>query len=214
MESHGIPIARQSPAAALASLGSGPQGLTTAEARRRLGEFGPNQVMAAPRDPLWLMLAREFTHFFALILWLAAGLAFFADHFGPGQGMAELGWAIVGVILVNGAFSFWQSYRAEQALAALKQLLPQQVEVRRDGKRYHQRYRHGDVDGNHVVGLVHDHARAANARHGQRHAAVPALCSRGRAPWPAPLRPPMMKTRSSASTSSPDSQMPVSCSLR
>ena len=133
MESHGIPIARQTPEAALASLGSGPQGLTTAEARRRLGEFGPNQVMAPPRDPLWLMLAREFTHFFALILWLAAGLAFFADHFGPGQGMAELGWAIVGVILINGAFSFWQSYRAEQALAALKQLLPQQVEVRRDG---------------------------------------------------------------------------------
>ncbi|MDE2583913.1 MAG: cation-transporting P-type ATPase [Betaproteobacteria bacterium] len=133
MDSHGIPIAQQTPEAALASLGSSPQGLTAVEARRRLGEFGPNQVMAPPRDPLWLMLAREFTHFFALILWLAAGLAFFADHFGPGQGMAELGWAIVGVILVNGAFSFWQSYRAEQALAALKQLLPQQVEVRRDG---------------------------------------------------------------------------------
>jgi sodium/potassium-transporting ATPase subunit alpha len=126
-------IAEQSPDAALAALGSGPQGLTVAEARRRLAEFGPNRVEAAARDPLWLTLAREFTHFFALILWLAAGLAFVAEHFGPGQGMAELGVAIVGVIVINGCFSFWQAYRAEQALAALSQLLPQQVQVRRDG---------------------------------------------------------------------------------
>ncbi|RLJ65317.1 cation-translocating P-type ATPase [Sulfurisoma sediminicola] len=126
-------IAEQSPDAALAALGSGPQGLSAAEARRRLAEFGPNRVEPAARDPVWLTLAREFTHFFALILWLAAALALVAEHFGPGQGMAELGLAIVGVIVVNGCFSFWQAWRAEAALAALSQLLPQQVQVRRDG---------------------------------------------------------------------------------
>lgn len=86
-------------------------------------------------EPLWLLFAREFGHFFALILWLAAGLAFFAAYAyaDPGQGMFQLGLAIVGVIVVNGCFSFWQAYRTEQALAALQQLLPQQVEVRRDG---------------------------------------------------------------------------------
>ncbi len=47
--------------------------------------------------------------------------------------MAELGTAIVGVIAVNGAFSFWQAYRAEQALAALTRLLPQRIGVRRGG---------------------------------------------------------------------------------
>ncbi len=45
----------------------------------------------------------------------------------PGQGMATLGFAIVGVIVINGVFSFWQEYRAEQALAALQSLLPHQV---------------------------------------------------------------------------------------
>ncbi|MDP1653994.1 MAG: cation-transporting P-type ATPase [Rhodocyclaceae bacterium] len=127
----GIGIAHQTPDAALVALGSSAQGLTQHEAQRRLTEFGPNRVEAATREPLWLTLLREFTHFFALILWLAAGLAFLAEHFEPGQGMAELGLAIVGVIVVNGCFSFWQAYRAEQALDALRQLLPQRVNVRR-----------------------------------------------------------------------------------
>ncbi|NSL54346.1 cation-translocating P-type ATPase [Uliginosibacterium aquaticum] len=133
MNPHSLHIAQQSPAAALATLGSSAQGLTASEAARRLIEFGVNQVTAPPRDPLWLLLLREFSHFFALILWLAAGLAFVAAYFDPGQGMFELGLAVLGVIVVNGAFSFWQSYRAEQALAALRDLLPQLVEVRRDG---------------------------------------------------------------------------------
>ncbi|MBI2307967.1 MAG: cation-transporting P-type ATPase [Rhodocyclales bacterium] len=131
MSSHGLSIASLSPAAALAHLGSGAAGLPPAEAARRLAEFGPNRVEPAARRPLLLTLLQEFVNFFALILWLAAGLAFFAAWVDAAAGMAELGTAIVGVILVNGAFSFWQAYRAERALAALTALLPQRVSVRR-----------------------------------------------------------------------------------
>jgi len=130
----GTDISAQTAAAALRSLGSSPDGLSTKEAGRRLAEFGPNQVVAVSREPAWRLLLQEFSHFFALILWLAAGLAFLADQLEPGQGMGQLAWAIIGVILVNGAFSFWQAYRAEQALAALQQLLPLQVDVLRDGQ--------------------------------------------------------------------------------
>ena len=118
---------------ALPSLGSGPNGLTGAEAHRRLLEFGPNRVEKARREPLAVQFAREFTHFFALLLWVAAGLAFWADRQSPGQGMATLGWAIVGVIAVNSLFSFAQVYRAERALAALEKMLPHQITVLRDG---------------------------------------------------------------------------------
>jgi len=111
MNSSGMSISQQTPEVALHVLRSGAQGLSAAEVRRRLEEFGFNRVEAVPREPLWLTLLREFSHFFGLILWLAAGLAFLAAHFAPGQGMAELGLAIVGVIVVNGCFSFWQSYR-------------------------------------------------------------------------------------------------------
>jgi len=86
------------------------------------------------REHLLLSFAREFTHFFAIILWIGAALAFFAEHFQPGEGMARLGVAIVGVIIVNGIFSFWQEYKAEQAVAALRQLLPQKVQALRGGE--------------------------------------------------------------------------------
>jgi sodium/potassium-transporting ATPase subunit alpha len=134
MDHSGLQIARLAPAEALATLNSRAEGLAPSEVARRLTEFGPNRVEAMARTPWWLSLLREFTHFFALILWLAAFLAFAAAYLEPGQGMMELGLAIVGVIFVNGGFSFWQAFRAEQALSALAKLLPQQVEVRRDGR--------------------------------------------------------------------------------
>ncbi len=118
---------------ALASLGSSAAGLSAAEARRRLREFGANRVEAVAREHLLLRLLREFVHLFALILWVAAALAFVAEWRAPGQGMATLGMAIIGVILVNGTFSFWQEYRAERTLSALQRLLPHRVRVRRDG---------------------------------------------------------------------------------
>jgi len=122
-----------SPSDALASLHSGPSGLDSAEARRRLAEFGPNQMERVHKKHLLLKLAEEFVHFFALILWLAAGLAFYAGYRDPGGGMVRMGWAIVLVILINGVFSFWQEARAERAIEALESLLPDRVKVLRGG---------------------------------------------------------------------------------
>lgn len=118
---------------AFASLRSGPDGLAADEAESRLREFGPNEVQQVAREPLLMVFLKEFVHFFALVLWIAAALAFVAEAYEPGQGMASLGWAIVGVIVVNGLFSFWQAYRAERAMLALQKLLPQIVKVVRDG---------------------------------------------------------------------------------
>ncbi|HEU4354735.1 MAG TPA: cation-transporting P-type ATPase, partial [Actinomycetota bacterium] len=73
-------------------------------------------------------LLDQMVHFFALMLWAAAVLAF------VGQ-MPQLGVAIVVVILVNGAFSFAQEYRAERAVRALAALLPETAVVRRSGRK-------------------------------------------------------------------------------
>jgi calcium-translocating P-type ATPase len=117
---------------ALRSLRSRPEGLNSAEARRRLDEFGLNRVEPDLGEPIYRRFLKEFTHFFALILWVAAAMAFWADWNDPGQGMGTLGWAVVGVIVINGSFSFWQLYGAEKELRALERLLPRRVKVLRD----------------------------------------------------------------------------------
>jgi len=101
MKIHHLTVAQ-----AIESLRSSPHGLSQREAARRLAEYGPNRVEEFAREPLWLRGARQFTHFFALILLVAAALAFVAEAHAPGQGMAALGWAIVGVVLEEGRKSF------------------------------------------------------------------------------------------------------------
>ena len=109
------------------------QGLASPEAARRLREYGENRLLEIAGEARWRRMAREFTHFFAVVLWIAAGLAWLADWRSPGEGMAQLAGAIVAVILINGSFSYAQAYRAERAIDALRQLLPQNVKVFRDG---------------------------------------------------------------------------------
>ena len=102
-------------------------GLDAAEAARRLAESGPN-VLPTERPPaVGLALLRQFTHFFALLLWGAAALAVIA-------GMPQLGVAIVVVVVINGSFSFVQEYRADRAVDRLRDLLPASAVVRRDGQ--------------------------------------------------------------------------------
>ncbi len=101
-------------------------GLTAAEADRRLAADGPNELPGVRRTPPWRTLAAQFVHFFAVMLWVAAGLAVLA-------GMPELGLAIVVVVVVNGVFAFVQEHRAERAAERLRNLLPAEVTVVRDG---------------------------------------------------------------------------------
>jgi calcium-translocating P-type ATPase len=109
-----------------ALLGSAASGLDAAEAARRLAACGANELRRAARRSLAARLAAQLTGFFAVLLWIGGALAFLV-------GSPEAGWAIFGVIVVNGVFSFVQEYRAERAIEALQALLPRRIAVRRDG---------------------------------------------------------------------------------
>ncbi|MGZ4671187.1 MAG: cation-translocating P-type ATPase [Ilumatobacteraceae bacterium] len=102
-------------------------GLTAADAARRLAADGPNVLPPPPRVHTWRRLLAQFTHFFALMLWVASVLALVA-------GLPQLAIAIVVVIIVNGVFAFIQEQRAERAAERLQDLLPAGVVVRRDGQ--------------------------------------------------------------------------------
>ncbi|MCT9868206.1 cation-translocating P-type ATPase [Paenarthrobacter aurescens] len=104
----------------------GAEGLSSQAARDLLRQTGPNVLPTARKVPAWRKLLAELTHFFALMLWVAAGLAFVA-------GMPQLGTAIIIVVIVNGVFAHIQQERAQHAAERLQGLLPAEVTVRRDG---------------------------------------------------------------------------------
>ena len=103
------------------------EGLSTREAERRLLQYGPNVLRRRggrrwPRE-----LARQLVHPLALLLWVAAVLAW-------AVGIGAVAIAIVVVILLNAAFAFVQELQAERAVEALAQYLPAQAKVLRDGR--------------------------------------------------------------------------------
>ncbi len=115
----------------LKSLLTGDGGLSEAEALRRLEEYGPNEIKEVRKRSLALKLLSQFTHFLAILLWIAAAFAFLSEYLRPGEGMLSLGIAIVAVIVINAIFTFIQEYRAEKAVEALRKLLPYNVTVLR-----------------------------------------------------------------------------------
>jgi magnesium-transporting ATPase (P-type) len=112
-------------------------GLTSLEASERLRRDGPNVLPPPPRRSPWWQLLGQMVSFFALMLWVASGLAVLA-------GLPELGVAIVLVVIVNGVFAFAQEYRAERAAEKLRDLLPRRTTVIRDGVPE-------TIDASHVV---------------------------------------------------------------
>lgn len=130
MQIHRLPIRE-----VFGALTTAPHGLSGEEAEKRLQEFGPNEISPSHKISLVRRLVRQFTHFLAILLWIAAGLAYLASSLQPGEGMDALALAIVAVIVINALFSFFQEYRAEQASEALRRLLPDRVTVLRSGER-------------------------------------------------------------------------------
>ncbi|MDX2003913.1 MAG: cation-transporting P-type ATPase [Meiothermus sp.] len=110
-----------------AALNTGPDGLEPLEAAARLGRYGRNVLSEARGRPLLVRFLGNFTHLMALLLW-AGGLVAFAAR------MPQLGVAVWLVNLINGAFSFWQEFKAERATEALKKLLPSYARVLRGGQ--------------------------------------------------------------------------------
>jgi magnesium-transporting ATPase (P-type) len=120
-------IHEKTPEELYVGLQSQPDGLAQEEAQARLSIFGPNVLREIKGKPLIVKFLANFTHMMAILLWVAGIGAFLAQ-------MPQLGIAVWAVNLINGAFSFFQEYRAEKATEALKKILPQTTRVMRDGE--------------------------------------------------------------------------------
>lgn len=119
-------------AAALASVAdaldrarSTEDGLSEAEARNRLGSYGPNVVRTHKVSAL-AVLGRQLRSALLLLLAASAVVSFFVGERSQA--------VIIGVILAASVgLSFFNEYRAERAAAALHSQLRHQAVVRRDG---------------------------------------------------------------------------------
>jgi magnesium-transporting ATPase (P-type) len=108
------------------ALDSGPDGLSSQEARTRLARFGPNTIAVVRNTSLLLKFLANFTHLMAMLLWVAGVVAFLAR-------MPQLAFSIWAVNVINGMFSFWQEYKAEKATEAMRRMLDEKASVVRDG---------------------------------------------------------------------------------
>ena len=108
-------------------LGTSEKGLSQKEADSRLERHGENRLVEIKKDPWYMMLFGQFKALPIIMLLAAAAISFML-------GKTIDGIAIVAAVLIAVLFSFWQEYRAEKALEALKKMVVQRSIALRDGK--------------------------------------------------------------------------------
>ncbi|HEY5472874.1 MAG TPA: HAD-IC family P-type ATPase, partial [Candidatus Limnocylindrales bacterium] len=109
-----------------AKLESSPDGLTQAEAAKRLVQYGPNEIEEKKDNPFLKFL----TYLWGPIPWMieaAVVLSALAQHW-PDFGI------ILVLLLANAVVGFWEEHQAGNAIAALKAKLAVEARVLRDGK--------------------------------------------------------------------------------
>ncbi|MBX2925550.1 MAG: cation-translocating P-type ATPase [Chitinophagaceae bacterium] len=103
-------------------VGSGPEGLTNAEATLRLNVQGANIFPEKKKRPAWILFLMQFKDFMILVLVTAAIISGFTGSIVDAI-------IILAIVLLNATVSFIQEYRAEKALIALKKLSEQHSTV-------------------------------------------------------------------------------------
>ena len=102
-------------------------GLTESEARKRLDQYGPNEVADYGSRNAWQLLLAQFTGVLTLVLFAAAVLSVFLGDLVDAA-------AILAIVVLNAGLGFFQEHRAEQSMAALKRMAAPLVRVRREGQ--------------------------------------------------------------------------------
>ena len=106
--------------------GSSPDGLSQAEAQKRLTQYGPNEIEEKKTNPLLKFLS----YFWGPIPWMieaAVILSAVVRHW-PDFGIILL------LLVANAVVGFWEEHQAGNAIAALKAKLAIKARVKRDGK--------------------------------------------------------------------------------
>ena len=129
MEKETIPnhFHTKSPEEIFKELKSSPDGLSKKEAISRIEKYGPNQLLEKKSFSLFFLLLSQFKSALVYILIIAGIFSFFLERYFDV-------YIIAAVILINAVVGFFQEYKAEKAIKALKKMVVSQAKVFRDGK--------------------------------------------------------------------------------
>jgi hypothetical protein len=101
-------------------------GLSTAEASARLHAVGRNELLERRRVPPWRLLAGQFKNTMIVVLVIAAAVTTVIGDLKDSI-------IILTIVALNGVIGFVQEYRADRAMAALKEMTSPTARALRDG---------------------------------------------------------------------------------
>ncbi len=134
---HNLPYDREAfadPEWLLADLETTPAGLSSEQAKLRLGKVGPNVIPSAKKVNAAQKFFAQFKNLFNVLLLVASLLSFATGWYYGDSGSISMGLAILGVVILNSFFSLIQEFRAEQAVQAISRLVPTNAKVMRDNQ--------------------------------------------------------------------------------
>jgi P-type Ca2+ transporter type 2C len=120
------PIYSLRPTEVYDALNTSSEGLSSDDVSARQELYGPNLLTEVPEPSSWQKLLSHSLHPLAAVLWIAGAIAFVVKE-------PVLGVAIWSLVCVNSAFSYWRERRTEQAMKALRHLLPAYAHLVRNG---------------------------------------------------------------------------------
>ena len=123
----------ESSEAVLEEVGSGRDGLETAEAAARLERDGANRLRGKEPEPLWKRFLGQMRDPMTIILLVAAAVSGVTAVYA-GESFADVV-IILLVVVLNAALGVFQESKAERAIEALQQMTAATSKVLRGGKR-------------------------------------------------------------------------------
>lgn len=102
-------------------------GLTTYQVTQLLKQYGLNVIAEQKKKNILTKFFEQFNNFLTILLILAAIFSFFI-------GERIDGILIISIVVLNALFGIYQEAKAEESIAALKEMTVTKVRVMRDGK--------------------------------------------------------------------------------
>jgi P-type Ca2+ transporter type 2C len=111
------------------------RGLSQGEARARLDRYGRNELTAEKPVPAWRKFLAQFQDVLVVFLLIATAISSGLWLYERESALPYEAMAIFAVVLLNAVMGYVQQSRAEEAVAALRQLSAANAHVIRDGAR-------------------------------------------------------------------------------